>query len=414
MQKYITPSIIRYQLANLRQLTFEITDACNLRCKYCGYGEFYEDYDKRENKKLSEASALRLLEYLSSFWRSNDNVSSNRNVYISFYGGEPLLNMEFVKNVIAYIEKMNCDTCYFTYSMTTNAMLLDKYMDYLVEKRFNLLISLDGDAEHSAYRVDASGHSAFDRICKNVDLLRVSHPAYFDQYVNFNAVLHTKNSVEGIYRFFKESYDKIPSIGELNDMGIRADKVDEFTRAYKNPTESLMQSEHYQEIERDMFIQAPTYQSVCTFIHQYSDFVFRDYNELLYGKPDTNNWITGTCFPFNKKMFVTVNGKLLPCERIGQQFSLGIVDENEVHLDFEKIAETYNAYFAKLEKQCSHCYAKKSCTQCIFNLNNLDKNPVCHAYMNKEEFDDYVAYNMDFLRQHPKDYHRIMNEIIIG
>jgi molybdenum cofactor biosynthesis enzyme MoaA len=40
---------ILYQLSNLPQLTFEVTDACNLRCKYCGHGEFYDDYDKREN-----------------------------------------------------------------------------------------------------------------------------------------------------------------------------------------------------------------------------------------------------------------------------------------------------------------------------------------------------------------------------
>lgn len=66
-------------------------------------------------------------------------------------------------------------------------------------------------------------------------------------------------------------------------MGIRADKAEEFWQTNKSQEESLQQSEHYQELEKDMFIQAPTYQTVCTFIHQYSDFVFRDYNELLYG-----------------------------------------------------------------------------------------------------------------------------------
>jgi hypothetical protein len=52
MKRYLIPTRIEYQLANLRQLTFEITDACNLKCKYCAYGEFYNDYDKREDKKL--------------------------------------------------------------------------------------------------------------------------------------------------------------------------------------------------------------------------------------------------------------------------------------------------------------------------------------------------------------------------
>ena len=49
---YISSEDIRYQLANLRQITFEVTDACNLKCKYCGYGYFYYDHHKRENKKI--------------------------------------------------------------------------------------------------------------------------------------------------------------------------------------------------------------------------------------------------------------------------------------------------------------------------------------------------------------------------
>lgn len=46
MKDYLNPKIIQYQLLNLRRLTFEITDSCNLQCKYCGNGEFHEDCDK--------------------------------------------------------------------------------------------------------------------------------------------------------------------------------------------------------------------------------------------------------------------------------------------------------------------------------------------------------------------------------
>jgi uncharacterized protein len=67
VQNLLTPQGISYQLSNLRQLTFEVTDACNLKCKYCGYGEFYADYDKRENKNLSVDTAITLLDYLIQF-----------------------------------------------------------------------------------------------------------------------------------------------------------------------------------------------------------------------------------------------------------------------------------------------------------------------------------------------------------
>ncbi|GHV34160.1 radical SAM peptide maturase [Bacteroidia bacterium] len=413
MKTYVSSEHTKHTLSNLHQLTFEVTDACNLKCKYCGYGEFYEDYDVRENRNLPVEEAKLLIDYLANFWQSEYNVAANRHVYISFYGGEPLLNMSFIKEIIAYIEHLNIENRHFSFSMTTNAILLDKFMDFIVEKDFSLLISIDGNSKNNAYRVDKSGNAVFDKIVKNIDLLQNNYPEYFLRKVNFNSVLHNKNSVEEIYRFFKEKYDKIPSIGELNNMGIRKEKEKEFMQTYKNQMEDLYQSEHYNEIEKDMFIKSPSYQSVCTFLHQYSNFVYKDYNELLYGKSEANTWISGTCLPFGKKMFVTVNGKILPCERIGHQFALGQISENRIELDFDKIAEKYNQYFAKIEKQCENCCGKKSCIQCIFNLENLEEKPVCQGFMNKEDFDNYVSANMVFLSEHPEDYYRIMEEVIV-
>jgi len=121
-KEYLTPQHIVYQLANLKQLTFEVTDACNLQCKYCGYGELYNDYDKRENQYFNLRSALKIIDYLVDLWNSEQNMSSNRNVYISFYGGEPLLNIPFIKNVVDYINHLECRHRHFTFSMTTNAI----------------------------------------------------------------------------------------------------------------------------------------------------------------------------------------------------------------------------------------------------------------------------------------------------
>jgi uncharacterized protein len=148
MNKYITPERIKFAMANLPQLVFEITDACNLKCKYCAYGEFYDDYDSREDKMLSTQKAIRLIDYLVDFWNSDKNNSLKSNLYISFYGGEPLLNISFIRTIVDYIEnKTQCPNRTFGFSMTTNALLLHKYMDFLKEHDFNLLISLDGNRE---------------------------------------------------------------------------------------------------------------------------------------------------------------------------------------------------------------------------------------------------------------------------
>ena len=114
---------VRRCLSNSPQLTFEITDACNLRCEYCGYGKFYSDYDERKSTRLSPQRAKALLDYLGSLWRSELNVSHNQNVYISFYGGEPLMNVPFIKEIISYVEELDCPSRNFTFNMTANYRL---------------------------------------------------------------------------------------------------------------------------------------------------------------------------------------------------------------------------------------------------------------------------------------------------
>ena len=61
---YIDASMVEKSLANTPQITFEVTDACNLNCVYCGYGKLYSDYDNRENKMLKLDSATMFLDYM--------------------------------------------------------------------------------------------------------------------------------------------------------------------------------------------------------------------------------------------------------------------------------------------------------------------------------------------------------------
>ncbi|WP_077155478.1 radical SAM peptide maturase [Bacteroides bouchesdurhonensis] len=413
-KKYITSDHVVSALANLPQLVFEVTDSCNLRCKYCAYGEFYEDYDNREEKMLSTEKAIRLINHLSSFWNSNLNYSANNNLTISFYGGEPLVNFPFIKTIVDYINnKLYCPHRHFSFSMTTNAILLHKHMDFLQENKFHLLISLDGNKDNTAYRVDKVGKNSFDRICTNVDKLRETYPDYFHNYVNFNAVLHNKNSVESIYKFFKEKYNKIPRIGELNNVGIRKNKQEEFNKTYKNTQESLHQAEHYEEIEREMFMGSGNYRNLTLFLHQYSGFVYRDYTDLLFDKEHTNYLPTGTCLPFSKKMFVTVNGKILPCERIGHQFSLGNITDYAIEINPEWIADKYNHYYAKVESLCKSCKNNKACIQCLFNMKDIEDKPVCYGHMNEKAFQNYVNNQMYFLEKHPEAYKEIMEKVFV-
>jgi uncharacterized protein len=410
----LTAESIQWQLANIKQITLEITDLCNLKCEYCGFGKFYSGYDKRENKNLDSGVVKNLLTYLQTFWNSPINTSHHRNIYISFYGGEPLLNMPFIKEIVSFIKDMKTSHNRFIFSMTTNALLMKKHMDFLVKNDFRLLISLDGNEKNNCYRVLPNGGAAYTQIMENIRALHTSYPVFFKTNVNFNAVFHNQNSVSEIYDHFKKEFNKIPRISELNIQGIKDDKKEEFWNTYTNVSQDLYRSENYSFLEKEMFIKLPNIQGLGFFLDQYSGFTFRSYNELMWPEQKSERVPTGTCTPFSKKIFLTVNGKIFPCERVGHQFALGRVDEKTVDLNCEEIAQKYNRYYDKLSKMCSSCYNQEGCTRCLFHMDIEDQKIRCNGFMNYDSFSNYVSSFLSYLEDKPETYSRWMKEVIVA
>jgi len=403
---------VKHTLANLRQLTFETTDRCNLACEYCGYGKFYEDYDTRTGKDMDTRTAIHLIDYLAEYWNSPLNQSHNRTVFISFYGGEPLLNIDFIKQVIEYVHNLKTSRNRFAFSMTTNGLLIEKHMDFLVENDFGLLISLDGNEENNGYRVLKNGSTAFNTIIKNIDALKNKYPGFFQNKVYFNAVLHNKNSVSSIYHFIKERYNKTPFIAPLNNSGIKESMKKEFLETYRNLEESLYEGEDYLQIEQDMFASLPNVQQIMEFLFEGSHFYFDDYTGLIDSGNEAKRIPTGTCIPFFKKLFLTVNGKILPCERIGQLFPLGIASPDRIDLDLDRVAETYNNFYQQVRKQCTVCSKAEICKQCIYNMDiSPDGRLKCNSLVTRKTYSDYLASLVSSLEEKPGMFSKIIDEV---
>ncbi|MEY8707664.1 radical SAM peptide maturase [Bacteroides faecichinchillae] len=405
---------IRYNLNHLFQLVFEVTDMCNLRCKYCGYADLYEGYDERENLKFPFQRAKLIIDYLYSLWSKNQCENIVQPILVGFYGGEPLLNVPFIQEVIAYIESLKPVGKVFRYNMTTNAMLLDRYMDFLVEKKFNLLISLDGNKEGQGYRVDVAGHDSFDRVYSNVCLLRERYPEYFKEYVMFNSVLHNKNSVESIYSFIKGTFRKEPIISPLNGSGIRKDKLENFFQTYRNYSESIQEASNCEAFKNELFIRNPETRQLLDYIYQRSENVFISYNELLFPINQSSEITSGTCTPFSKKMFVTVKGKILQCERINHEFALGQVTDSGVELDLEKAAQQHNDYVSRYARQCKSCGHRKACVQCVYQIDDIhEATSLCRSYCSDGQIKQADARSLVYLDQHPELYRRILKEVSV-
>ena len=80
----ITEENVKLQLANLQNLTFEVTDKCNLNCYYCSYGPLYGKYDKRETKNMDFKTAKLIIDYLVVLWKSQLNLSHDKIIRIYF------------------------------------------------------------------------------------------------------------------------------------------------------------------------------------------------------------------------------------------------------------------------------------------------------------------------------------------
>lgn len=398
-------------LANTPQITFEITERCNLSCVYCAYGKLYHNRDIRLGRDLPLENAIAFLQYIQKLWDTGYDTQGVSNVTISFYGGEPLLNMPFIQGVVDYVENKLCTyDKIFIFSMTTNALLLPRYMDYLVGKKFKLLISLDGDEKGSSLRVFHNGQQAFGKISEAIKLLKEQFPDYFDLYVGFNAVLNSRTSVKDITEYIYKQYNKIPTISEINTDGLNKEEKDLFESIFLDKWKSTMDMNS--EIVEQPFWGNPHFERIARYILMHSPYVYMDYNELLFNsQQDRKKLPTGTCFPFTKKVFITVTGKIMPCEKISYKYKLGIIENSKVNIDFEAIAKMYNAYYKKVENVCLKCFNHDGCLCCMFNNGQLESSFArCQYFVTARDKEAMEIEVADFLSKYPEAYAHIMEQ----
>lgn len=172
----IDESIIEEGIIHTKQIVFEVTNSCNFRCKYCVQGELYEIEEKGNPKKINVNNALKLLQYIFDLKLKHNH----KKITVSFYGGEPLLNFEFIKEIVDYIENnYSKSRLEVNYLMTTNASLLCKHIQYLAKHNFKLMISLDGNRYNDSYRVfHSNGEETFDVVIENIDLIKDNYPIF--------------------------------------------------------------------------------------------------------------------------------------------------------------------------------------------------------------------------------------------
>ena len=90
--------------------------------------------------------------------------------------------------------------------------------------------------------------------------------------------------------------------------------------------------------------------------------------DLFFQDKDIKYFPTSTCVPFSKKIFLTVQGKILPCEKVGQQYPLGYVRDGKINLDSKEVKQLYLKLYTPIVDKCKKCLLWKNCEICVCYL----------------------------------------------
>lgn len=339
---------------NLRQLILQVTQSCNFRCKYCIYSETSSARQRHHSAKhMTWDMAKRAVDFL---W---EHSIDSRMVSISFYGGEPLLQFPLVQRVIQY-SKARFVGKKLTFNMTTNGTLLtDDIIRYLAEHEVSLMISIDGPREiNDANRVFANGQGNFDTVMGRIRRIHELEPEYA-QHVHFSMVIDPTNDFDCINSVCVD-YDVVHR-GGLNAAIVDKEYDDEETRFSSTYIEKyqyqmfLSYLSYWGKYPKER-ISPITYQALANAMDKVS----------RAEEPDGLQRIdvpSGPCVPGKMRVFVNVEGRFFPCERVSETSPAMCIGSLETGFDLENAERLLN--FANItSERCKRCWCFRHCTLC--------------------------------------------------
>lgn len=183
------------------QITLELTERCNLRCKYCIYNEGQGGYRNFGNRDMTYEIAKQGIDDLIE-------NSGDDSIYVGFYGGEPLLKFDLMKRCIDYCGTISGKD--ITYAITTNGTLMtNEIAQYFAKlgRKIHITLSLDGpQAINDKYRVYKNGKGTFSDVLKGLKNLLEAFKDKDTLSLGINTVLSepTTDNLDKIETFFEE------------------------------------------------------------------------------------------------------------------------------------------------------------------------------------------------------------------
>ena len=336
----------------VKALCLHIAHDCNLACRYC-FAEEGEYHGRRA--LMSFEVGKKALDFLIA------NSGSRRNLEVDFFGGEPLLNWQVVKDLVAYgREQEKLHDKKFRFTLTTNGVLLnDEIMEFCNREMANVVLSIDGRKEvHDRMRPFRSGAGSYDLIVPKFQ--RFAESRNQDKYY-----------VRGT--FTHENPDFSKDVLHLADLGFRQISVEPVVA---EPKESYAITE---EDLPQLFAEYDRLAAEMAERHKKGeDFNFFHFMIDLEGGPCVAKRLSG-CGSGTEYLAVTPWGDFYPCHQFvgNEKFLLGNVDEGIKNTEIRDEFKCCNVY---AKEKCRSCFAKFYCSGgCAANAYNFTGD-ICGAY----------------------------------
>ncbi|MBR3098957.1 MAG: thioether cross-link-forming SCIFF peptide maturase [Clostridia bacterium] len=318
----------------VKALCLHVAHTCNLNCSYCfaSQGKYHG-----ERAVMSYEVGKQALDFLIA------NSGTRRNLEVDFFGGEPLMNFDVVKRLVAYarsVEKEHGKN--FRFTLTTNGMLIDDdVIDFANKECHNVVLSLDGRKEvHDRYRVDYAGRGSWERIVPK-----------------FRKLVEARGGKNYYMRgtFTHANPDFLKDIEAMLDLGFTELSMEPVVCAENDPSALTKEDlpvlmEQYEKLAELMLCRR----------REGRPFTFYHYMIDLTGGPCIYKRISG-CGAGTEYMAVTPWGDLYPCHQFvgDEKFRLGDIWNGVSNFAVREEFAACNVY---AHEECRDCWARLYCS----------------------------------------------------
>lgn len=331
-----------YSVASpVKAMCLNIAHDCNLRCKYC----FASTGDFGKGRKLMTfETGKKAIDFLL------EKSLDRKNLELDFFGGEPLMNFDVVKQIVEYARSREAEYGKkFRFTITTNGVLLDDdKIDFINREMSNVVLSIDGRKEVNDYmrkRVDGSG--CYDKIMPAFKKL-VEKRGDKEYYVRGTFTKNNLDFSNDVFDLYNNGFDQIsvePVVCEASaDYAITEKELPAIFKEYERLAERILENEKKGKKFNFFHFMLDLDQGPCAI-------------KRLRGCGCGNDYVA-----------ITPDGDIYPCHQfVGiEEFKMGNIDEGTFDTNMKSYFSKTHVY---TKPECKKCWAKFYCSG-VCNANN--------------------------------------------